>query len=249
MKIKILLMCFICTGVLLTLTALDYPIRHDRQFYEQKGDVMWEIPLEEKLVSITFDDGPNEHITPQILDLLKEYDAKATFFVVGNRIDRHSEIIKREVLEGHEIGNHTYNHIFFSSNYSREVIDEEIERTRKKINEVAGIDSPWFRPPGGYINDRVVDEAKKYGYTVVLWSWHQDTQDWKSPGVKAIVNKVLNNVRNGDIILMHDHVVTKKGNSQTQTVEALKIILPELERRGYKLVTVSELVKKKYMLE
>ena len=247
MKLNKWLITGVCLGMLHMVTAFDYPEKHDRQYYEQKGDVLWEVPLEEKFVSLTFDDGPNEVITSQILDLLKQYNAKATFFVVGNRIDKYSDIIKREVLEGHEVGNHTYNHVFFSKKYSKALIDKEIDLTRKKIYEVTGTACSWFRPPGGYINDEVINEAKKHGYTVVLWSWHQDTEDWKSPGVNAIANKVLNNVQNGDIILMHDNV--KLINRSSQTVAALKIILPELEKRGYKLVTVSELVKKKYMLE
>lgn len=237
----------VCTIMLFTLTGFSHPIRHDRQYYEQKGDVIWEVPLEEKYVSITFDDGPNAFITPKILDLLKQYDAKATFFVIGNRIDKHVDIIKREILEGHEIGNHTYNHVFFTTNYSKGRMTKEIDLTRKKIYDITGTACSWFRPPGGYINDRVIDEAKKQGYTVVLWSWHQDTEDWKSPGVRAITNKVLKNVRNGDIILMHDSV--RSDHNSSQTVEALKIILPELQKRGYKVVTVSELVRKKYLLD
>lgn len=229
----------------LLLPAFEAPyestVVHDRSYYEQRGDVMWEVPIEEKLIALTFDDGPSFDLTPQILDVLKQYDAKATFFVLGNRIDRHKDIVLREVMEGHEIGNHTFNHAFFNHHLSKNRISREIETTKRKLKEVAGVDSPWFRPPGGYYNDSVIEAAKESGYTVILWSWHQDTEDWKSPGVEAIVNKVLNNVRNGDIVLMHDNVMHSH-----QTVDALKIILPELKARGYKFVTISELVEQKY---
>lgn len=212
----------------------------NRTYYESRGEVMWEVPTDEKLIALTFDDGPNMNTTPLILDLLEEYDAKATFFVVGNRIDKYRDIIIREAEEEHEVANHTYNHIFFNRNFSSATITDEIVKTKEEIFALTGQACPWFRPPGGIINDAVVQTAKDNGYTVILWSWHQDTRDWRAPGVNYIVRKVLDNARNGDIVLMHDNV---KGS--TQTVQALKIILPALKERGFRFVTVSELVKHK----
>lgn len=230
------IVCIAC--FFLTAGLVEQP--HDRQYYETRGEVIWEVPMEEKLIALTFDDGPNRKATVQILDLLKQYDAKATFFVVGNRIDKYAEVVKREVAEGHEVANHTYNHVFFTNRVNSETIAEEISNAQKKIAAVTGKSSPWFRPPGGYLNDTVINLAKQHGYTVVLWSWHQDTRDWSSPGVTKIVNKVLNNARNGDIILMHDQV-----RGSNQTVRALEKILPELKRRGFRMVTVSELMNRK----
>ncbi|MUT68732.1 polysaccharide deacetylase family protein [Paenibacillus sp. NEAU-GSW1] len=195
--------------------------------------------MEDKWIALTFDDGPSKE-TPQILDLLKQYEAKATFFVLGKRIDSFADVVKREVAEGHEVANHTFDHTFFYSNVSWGTISNEIVKTKNKIEAITGQSSPWFRPPGGIINDAVVEIAKKNGYTVILWSWHQDTNDWKAPGVNAIVKKVLNNARNGDIVLLHDNV-----QGSTQTVQALKIILPELQKRGFRIVTVSELMANK----
>ncbi|WP_261800051.1 polysaccharide deacetylase family protein [Paenibacillus sp. PAMC21692] len=216
------------------------PQAHNRNYYEMRGEAMWEVATDEQLIAFTFDDGPNANITPLILDLLKEYEAKATFFVVGNRIDKNVDIIRRQADEGHEVANHTFSHVFFNGNQSLQAIDDEILQTKHKIEEVTGQDSPWFRPPGGYINDSVISSARKHGYTVTLWSWHQDTKDWRSPGVDAIVKKVLNNAHNGDIVLMHDNV-----QGSTQTYRALKIILPELKARGFRFVTISDLVKSK----
>ncbi|MHA6484524.1 polysaccharide deacetylase family protein [Paenibacillus sp. strain BS8-2] len=232
-------LCIFCVVIGLVLCGFaSQP--HNRNYYERRGEAIWEVTTDEQLMAFTFDDGPNANMTPLILDLLKEYDAKATFFVVGNRIDKNVGIIKREAEEGHEVANHTYNHVFLNSSQSAEKIDQEIKQTKQKIEEITGQDSPWFRPPGGFINDRVIDAARKYGYTVTLWSWHQDTKDWRAPGVDYIVKKVLDNARNGDIVLMHDHV-----QGSTQTYQALKLILPELKARGFRLVTVSELVKSK----
>lgn len=241
-KCRIASHCITGTVLLLLLSGFTAPIVRDRSYYEPRGDIIWDLPMEEKLIAFTFDDGPHEQITPQILDLLKQYDAKATFFVIGNRIEKHRDIILREASEGHEIGNHTYNHVFFNKRCNPDTMHEEVERTKQKLLEIAGTDSPWFRPPGGYYNDDVVAVAKQHKYTVLLWSWHQDTEDWKAPGVNKIVQKVLNNARNGDIVLMHDNV---KGSDQT--LKALQIILPELKERGFRFVTVSQLMERQYL--
>ncbi|WP_336775956.1 polysaccharide deacetylase family protein [Paenibacillus sp. MMO-58] len=208
----------------------------DRAYYEKRGEIIWEVPGENKRIALTFDDGPYPKTTEPILDLLKEYHAKATFFVVGNRVESFPETIKREIAEGHEVANHTFNHYFLQKkNYT--TVQNEIMKTEQALEKVTGKKPLLFRPPGGFYNDQMLAIAKKNGYTTVLWSWHQDTNDWRSPGVQKIVNKVLNNARNGDIILLHDYVPRS-----VQTVEALKIILPELQRRGYEMVTVSDLI-------
>nr|WP_245338990.1 polysaccharide deacetylase family protein [Paenibacillus shirakamiensis] len=210
-----------------------------RDYYEPRGEIVWEVPTDKKVVALTFDDGPDPKQTPAILHLLEQYHAKATFFVVGNRVERFPDILKLTAKQGHEIGNHTYNHTYFNKNNSAR-LDQEILSTEDAIFKVTGIHTMLFRPPGGFYNNRIVQKSHSKGYQVVLWSWHQDTRDWARPGVQRIVNKVLNNLRNGDIILMHDHV-----EGPTQTVAALKAILPEIEKRGYTCITVSELIKLK----
>lgn len=237
---RVMLLICCCLAVSITAAFQEAPKKHNRQYYELRGEAVWEVQTDEKLIALTFDDGPSVRSTPPILDLLAQYDAKATFFVVGNRIDQYSDIVKREAAEGHEVANHTYNHVFFDGNVSTSVIQKEISQAKQKILEVTGTSSPWFRPPGGFINDRVIQAASENGYTVLLWSWHQDTRDWRSPGVDSIVRKVLNNAKGGDIVLMHDNV---KGSSQTY--QALKKILPELQSRGFRFVTVSELINNK----
>ncbi|WP_314587258.1 polysaccharide deacetylase family protein [Paenibacillus terrigena] len=211
-----------------------------RQYYEARGEIVWEVPMERKLVALTFDDGPDPRQTPEILKLLKQYEAKGTFFVMGKKVTAHPELLKRESDEGHEIANHTYNHLYFNTNVSSQKLGDEIDATSDAIMKVSGSRPHLFRPPGGFYNERMIKMAKEKGYLVILWSWHQDTKDWRSPGVSYIVRKVLNNVRGGDIILFHDSV---EGSGRSQTVEALKIILPELKERGYKFVTVSQLIQ------
>ncbi|WP_010493388.1 polysaccharide deacetylase family protein [Paenibacillus elgii] len=219
-----------------SVTAEDAP-RKGRAYYEQRGEVIWEVPTAEKVIALTFDDGPDPDDTAQILDLLKLYEAKATFFLVGNKVERFPELVKREAEEGHELANHTYSHTYFKRNGSVAKLKEDIRRAEDLIYAASGQKCRLFRPPGGFYNEKLIQMAKSEGYMVVMWSWHHDTRDWSTPGVDKIVNKVLGNARNGDIVLFHDYVEGKG-----QTADALKEILPELKKRGFRFVTVSELL-------
>lgn len=237
-KINRVKLAIVCTIPAFLLAGSALP--HTRGYYEKTGEVIWEVPTEDKLIALTFDDGPDPDTTPLILDLLSQYNAKGTFFVVGNRLDKYPSLVKREINELHEVANHTDSHTYFKQNSSKDSVSDEILSLHNKFIAHNIKESPWFRPPGGYCNDTVVQVSRNLGYHVVLWSWHQDTKDWSKPGVEKIVSKVLDNARNGDIVLMHDHV----GGSM-QTVKALSVILPELTRRGFKMVTVTELVESK----
>lgn len=213
------------------------PAKKNRSYFENRGDIVWEVgSTREKLICLTFDDGPDPVQTPAILDLLKKYGAKATFFVTGVQAARHPELIRREVQEGHELGNHTHRHRIFR-NPSMEAVRSELDEAERAIVGAGGVRSRLFRPPGGYYDQTIVDAAHEAGYRVVMWSWHQDTRDWSRPGVQKITRKVLDNARPGDIVLFHDHV------NRTQTIAALERILPELRQRDFQFVTVSELLR------
>lgn len=193
--------------------------------------------LEEQVIALTFDDGPHPKYTNEILDLLKEYDIKATFFVLGKFAEAYPDIIKRQWEEGHEIGNHTYSHID-TKKVTKEVLLDEYERTQNIIFQLTNNKPKLFRPPYGSFNNNTIDIMETNNSVIVLWSAHQDSKDWKNPEVKKIVDTTLSNLRNGDIILFHDYVYFENSN----TVEALKRIIPELKKRGYRFVTVSELI-------
>lgn len=216
----------------------SYAAEKDRAYYEKTGDVIWDIRTDEKVIALTFDDGPSSTFTPQILDILAEYDAKATFFVIGEQAAKYPELIRREYKEGHEIANHTYTHLQ-SHLASNDSLIKELKQTDEIILKLTGTIPIFYRPVGGYYNEKIIETAVQHGFRVVLWSWHQDTQDWKSPGVSKIVTKVLSGARPGDVVLFHD-----AGGDRTQTIEALKEILPTLKKEGYKFVTVSELMNR-----
>ncbi|MED1791973.1 polysaccharide deacetylase family protein [Brevibacillus nitrificans] len=211
--------------------------QHDREYYETRGEIVWEVPTNTKVMALTFDDGPDPEYTLQIAELLKQYNAKGTFFVVGSRAQAFPEVVRQLASEQHELANHTYSHPDVRR-ISSERLQTEMEKTQEAIFQSTGIRPQLFRPPGGYYSDAVVNIAKKAGFLVVMWSWHQDTRDWSDPGVQKIVNKVLNNARNGDIVLFHDY-----GGDRKQTVQALRKILPELHKQGYQFVTVSEMMR------
>ncbi len=206
-----------------------------RPYYEQRGYILWEINTEEKVIALTFDDGPHVTYTPQVLDLLQQYEAKATFFVIGERAEKYPELISQIGEAGHEIANHTYTHPL---SITPAKLREELKKTNDIIHSITGVYPIFYRPVAGTYNDRIINTAIEEGYRVVMWSWHLDTEDWKTPGVKKIVNKVLKGTTPGDIVLFHD-----AGGDRTQTVKALEEILPKLKKQGYRFVTISELIE------
>lgn len=188
-------------------------------------------------IALTFDDGPHPRLTPEILDILNEYGVSATFFVVGENVANYPEAAMRIANEGHEIGNHTYTHRHIQS-MSKNQLMCEIESCERQIIEVTDDEyrTKLFRPPEGKVDSTVEELGEDLGYSVILWSI--DTKDWAHTSVSKIVDNVLSNVKSGDIILMHDYIGT---NSPTPQV--LRTIIPKLLERGYKFVTVSELIK------
>ncbi|SDX55370.1 polysaccharide deacetylase family protein [Tepidimicrobium xylanilyticum] len=201
------------------------------------GRIVNQGPKNEKVIALTFDDGPHPKFTNEILDILKEYDIKATFFVLGKFAEAYPEIIIRQWQEGHEIGNHTYSHVDAKS-VSKKILYEEYKKTQEIIENLVNNRPKLFRPPYGSFDSQALDIMEMDNSIMVLWSSHQDSKDWSNPEVDEIVNTTLSSIKNGDIILFHDYVYYNKSN----TVEALKIIIPELINRGYKFVTISELL-------
>ncbi len=197
-------------------------------------DVYHRVSTEEKVVAITFDDGPHPKTTDAILDVLREQDAKATFFVIGQNLKLYGRATVRAAEEGHEIGNHTYSHPMLSR-MAREALVREIADTGALIEDVTGTFPTLFRPPEGYCGGAVCRLAAENGLSVVLWSI--DTRDWTGAPTAEIVKNVMKNITPGSIILFHDY-----GGRESHTVAALKEILPRLSAAGYRFVTVSELL-------
>lgn len=184
-----------------------------------------------KYIALTFDDGPSSKVTPLILQTLEQHDAKATFFVLGNRVEMYPTIATQIVAEGHEIANHTFSHPNLKKVSHTEMI-EELTKTHNLIEITTGVTPTLFRPPYGVYNQEVLNYLASNNYSTILWS--VDSLDWKSRNPAAIKNEILNNVTNRGIVLMHD--------IHTATAEALPELLMTLKQQGYEFVTVSELL-------
>ncbi len=194
-------------------------------------------------IALTFDDGPDSAYTPQVLDIFKKYKAKATFFVIGANANQMTELLKREINEGHEIGNHTYSHPDISAISNRQ-FELELNTTQSMLGGIIQRNTHLFRPPYAediepetpeQINPLLFSSNNGY-YTVAM---HIDPGDWSSPGVNEIVNRVVDGAKNGqgNIVLLHD-----SGGDRTQTIAALPKIIEGLQASGFQLVTISELL-------
>ena len=201
---------------------------------------------EDKVISLTLDDGPWGDTTSEILDILKQNDVKVTFFTIGNLIDDNEEgsaLVKRAFDEGHQICTHTYTHASGSGQgvnlgyMSAEEQIAEVSKGLEAIQRVTGAEpSKVFRSPGG--NYSLETEQILEPYISAEIGWTIDTTDWQRPGAEALISTVKNNASSGDVILMHDG-----GGDRSQTVEALREIIPYLKEQGFKFITIDELLE------
>lgn len=203
-------------------------ISHYLCYFSEKGVLLRKIDKNKKMVALTYDDGPSIY-TPRILKTLKENNSVATFFVVGNRVPMYSDTVKKAYDMGCEIGNHTYEHKSLP-NLSETEVKRQISKTNKEVKKAIGEKPVIMRPTGGATNTNI---KKWVGMPSIIWS--VDTLDWKTRNADSTRCAVLNRVKDGDIVLMHD--------LYSATATASETIIPALVERGYQLVTVSELAE------
>src|SRR5256714_15034810 len=191
------------------------------------------VHVDEPYIALTFDDGPSATLTPKLLDLLAAHHIKATFFVIGENVAEHPEIVARAAREGHEIGNHSWSHPNLAK-MSDEAVRSQLRRTDDSIKSATGVRPTLLRPPYGSITARekrwIHDE---FGYQIILWD--VDPNDWKRPGPAVVRARILKETRPGSIVLSHD--------IHPGTIEAMPSTFDELEAKGFKFVTVSELIR------
>lgn len=192
-----------------------------------------QVPTAEKLVALTYDDGPQPQTTPQLLRILQQKQVKATFFVLGVNAAAQPEMVRQAYRDGHEIASHAYTHRFFNTLSTAEYT-AEMDQANQLISRLAS-QPALFRPPGGAWNDTVARVALEKGQTTILWS--VDSGDWRRPPVSRVVATVLSSVKPGAIVLMHD------GQPDLPTPEATAIVIDKLRESGYRFVTVSELLQ------
>ncbi|MGE5559359.1 MAG: polysaccharide deacetylase family protein [Bacillota bacterium] len=235
--LKWLVPVFIIAGFLIArLFFPAEPVYKDRAYWEKTGSIVWDVAIKDKMIALTFDDGPSPTFTGPVLDLLGKYHAKATFFTIGAQAEKFPAMIRRMIQEGHEIGNHTHLHQEIPGMSENELTSDLI-RSHRVIQRIAGVNMKLFRPTSGFYNNTVVKVAHAMNYLVVIWTWGQDSRDWTPISGKAIAQKIIRSIKPGYIILFHD-----QGGNRRNTIEALEIILPSLQARGFQCVTVSTLI-------
>ncbi len=197
--------------------------------------VVWRAKTDQKVVALTFDDGPDPRFTPRILDILKKNGIKASFFVVGANAERYPELVKREEDEGHLIGVHTWDHPHLTRISTRKIGDE-LDKTADIVFRITGIYPRYMRPPYGEMDKRVYRVIHSRGYRIVIWS--TEFQDLRYPAALADASYVASRIRPGDIILGHDG----RRSYRKRDVMALPYLITELKARGYRFATVDELL-------
>ncbi|WP_239615643.1 polysaccharide deacetylase family protein [Cohnella mopanensis] len=196
-----------------------------------------EIYKNRKLVALTFDDGPDGKYTTQILDILHERNVKATFFLVGQQVNKYPEVAKRIVEDGHSVGNHSWSHLDLTKQSSKSR-DQEIDKTQKAILDATGVTPVLMRAPYGAISKSVLDSVRGRDMKHVYWT--VDTKDWAGTSVQTMYKNVMANTNKGGVVLMHSFGGRK--HAIEHTIKLLPLIIDDLQAKGYEFVTVDELI-------
>ncbi len=185
-----------------------------------------------KEIALTFDDGPHGAITERLLDLLKNENVRATFFLVGKMVDRYPGLVRRQAAEGHEVANHTYDHLRLPM-LPAPAVESQLREGAEAIERVIGSAPRLYRPPGGEYDAATVEATKRLGYVMVLWT--DDPGDFARPSASVIEERILSRIRNGSIVLLHDGI--------PETLDMLPDLIDKLRKQGYRFVTISEMAR------
>jgi len=188
-------------------------------------------PTKEKLIALTFDDGPHPEYTPQVLDVLKQYDVKAVFFVIGERIAGNEGILKRMQADGHQIGNHSFSHKKTFPLFGAKKMAADMLQCEQAIEQATGYQTKWFRPPFGVTNPNVAKAVKMRGYRMAGWSIR--SLDTIKSGEEKIVRRVISQLKPGSVILLHDHL--------PNTPCMVEQIIQQAKEKGYTFVTIEQM--------
>jgi peptidoglycan/xylan/chitin deacetylase (PgdA/CDA1 family) len=235
-RVHFLIFCFVAfaTGALKGDDAVSAPTSEKLKpaANADSGITFDWIHVDGPYVAMTFDDGPSAKLTPKLLDLLAAHHIKATFFLIGENAAEYPELVAREMREGHEVANHSWSHPNFGK-MSDEGVRSQLRRTDDTIRSATGNRPTLMRPPYGSISARQKKWInQEFGYKIVLWD--VDPLDWRRPGPNAVCNRIVKNTRAGSIILAHD--------IHPGTIDAMPCVLNQLGAKGFKFVTVSELI-------
>lgn len=226
-------------GITTYLVVSSFYVYHG---FNHQPDIYRHGNQDQPMVSITFDDGPSPIYTPQILEILKEYNVPATFFLIGSNAEKYPQVALEIVENGHEIGNHTQNHRNIPTLAGKDLNKEVIEGTASIIDAV-NLYPEYFRPPRGMYDGRLRRLTALMGQQLVLWTI--STQDWqRGITTRAIVKNATGHIKNGDIILFHDSgaFLGKEGGNRMATVQALPKVIEIIQEKGFQIVPLKTLL-------
>ena len=225
------------------LAMATFTIFFDQAVIVRKGTI-YHINTLDKVVALTFDDGPSPVWTPKILDELKKTGIKATFFMIGEHVEKYPDVARRVAEEGHEIGNHTIDHHVLVY-YKMDELEKEIKDNEKIIKTITGQTTRYFRPPKAWLTAKEKKKIREMGYKTVLWTLN--SKDWVTFDDKYIIRYILNHIKPGDIILFHDSggVFTAEGGNRNETVKTIAQLTQKLKEKGYSFVTITDLLNMK----
>jgi peptidoglycan/xylan/chitin deacetylase (PgdA/CDA1 family) len=199
---------------------------------------------EEKIVALTFDDGPHPVYTPRVLDILETAGVNATFFLIGRQVRSYPEVVRQIKAQGHEIENHSDNHLFYLPWLPVERMRQEIAGAQEAIYQITGRHPSYFRSPLGWVSNDLVAVCRELKLPIINGS--VKAGDVSLPGTEYIIQTVLDKTSNGAIIILHDAGGVGRYRDRTQTLEALPVIIQNLKDRGYKFVLIKELLSIPY---
>ncbi len=216
----------------------SYAVHSNMDFWVKNKLIITRVKTFDKVVALTFDDGPDPGRTDAVLQSLAKHHAKATFFVMGNKAEAHPKLLAKIVGGGHEVGNHSYSHKDFN-HMSGDTIRGEIRHTNDIIFKLTAQRPILFRPPGGYLSNELIGICQEEKVVVAYWSWETDSKDWRNGNSSQYISQhICKHIAPGQVIILHDGCA-----NSMETARAVELLLQELSKQGYRFVTMSELIK------
>ncbi|MCK8826256.1 polysaccharide deacetylase family protein [Natroniella acetigena] len=229
----VLILCVVLgfSFFLFGIATREFVTQQEVMVSQEKLVPIYGVDRSDNKIAITLDGMWGAERTPKLLEIFQKHDLNITFFFGGNWLEENPQLVKEIVANGHEVGNHSYTHPHMAT-LSKEKIEQELNRTGELIRKLTGEEPNLFRPPFGEYSNLLIKTCEELGYYPIQWSI--DSHDWMDVSGDYIVDRILDNVGSGDIILMH--------NDGEKTPDALSSLIPKLKEQGYEIVPVSELI-------
>ena len=233
---NVVMFLFTCCFLVGFAGVYNFALHPNLEKWTDQGLVVSSVDTKQKVVALTFDDGPNPEATTEVLKILEQNQARVTFFVLGLHAKEYPALIKDIQYHGHEIGSHGYTHNIRQYN-NPQFARSDVQRSLEVIASITGIRPCLLRPPGGFLSRDLVSYCAAEKLTIITWTWKADYKDWKAVNSSSLAKQIITGIEPGQIILLHDG-----GKNREVMIKALSLALPELSELGYRCVTVSELL-------